>query len=475
MSRTVEVRPGVYHDSVTLMQLSQTLLDDASVVHAQVSMGTELNLDLLVDNGYDRPDAAAGDLVIAITVADANGERDGSLDRVRTLADGLLAASNRRTPGASAGVAGGNPAARTVRTAVERGASVVLISTPGEHAFRQAIDAIEAGAHPIIFSDNVSVEHEVIIKQRATEAGVLAMGPDCGTVVLDGIGLGFANVVTPGPIALVSASGTGAQQVCAIAEHGGVGIRHVLGLGGRDLTDEVGGLGALAAIRLLDADPHVELIGFVAKTIGPKTKTIVDALIAEIDTPVVTIPVEDLTAGSLAMLRAIGAAEQELPVWAPAANRRRGPGRVLGLYSGGTLAAEAGHILADAGVEADVIDLGDDEYTRGRPHPMIDSRLRVERLVEAGRSAGVASGAADDATDDLGAVLLDVVLGHGAAADPAADLVPALAEIPVPVYVALIGTSDDPQGRDAQARALADAGASVFLSNAAAVRAAVGP
>ena len=466
MSRAVEVRPGVYHDSVTLMQLSQALLDDASVAHAQVSMGTELNLDLLVDNGYDRPDAAAGDLVIAITVnateSEADTDDDASLDRVRTLADGLLAASSRRAPGAAAGVTGGNPAARTVRTAVERGASVVLISTPGEHAFRQAIEAIEAGAHPIIFSDNVSVEHEVLIKQRATEAGVLAMGPDCGTVVLDGIGLGFANVVTPGPIGLVSASGTGAQQVCAIAEHGGVGVRHVLGLGGRDLTDEVGGLAALAAIRMLDADPDVEVIGLIAKTIGPTTQQVVDALVADIDTPVVTIPVEDLTAGTRDLLAAMGAPEPELPVWAAAVERQRGSGRVLGLYSGGTLAAEATHILAAAGVEAEVIDLGDDEFTSGRPHPMIDSRLRVERLVEAARSAG----------SDVGAVLLDVVLGHGAAADPAADLAPTLAEIPVPVYLALIGTSDDPQGRDAQAQALAGAGASVFLSNAAAARAA---
>jgi FdrA protein len=450
MTRAVEVRPGVYHDSVTLMQLSQALLEDDAVIHAQVSMGTELNLDLLVDNGYDRPDAAAGDLVIAIDTDDE------SHDRVRALVDGLLAASTRQRPETAAGIA----PARTVRTAVEQGASVVLISVPGEHAFRQAIEAVEAGAHPIIFSDNVSVEHEVIVKRRAAEAGLLAMGPDCGTVVLDGIGLGFANVVAPGPIGLVSASGTGAQQVLAIADHAGVGVRHVIGLGSRDLGDEIGGLAAMPAIRLLDADPDVEVIGVVAKTIGPETQRTLDALIAEIDTPVVTVPVEDLTAGALALLAAIGVAEPTLPTWAPPADRQPGPGRVLGLYSGGTLAAEAADVLDRAGVEAEVLDLGDDEFTRGRPHPMIDARLRIERLVEAGRTAGV--------------VLLDVVLGHGAATDPAADLAPALAEIPVPVYVALIGTTDDPQGRDAQAQALAAAGASVFLSNAAAARAAAG-
>ena len=223
---------------------------------------------------------------------------------------------------------------------VDAGATVVLISVPGEHAFRQAVEAIEAGAHPIIFSDNVSLDHEVIIKELANEAGLLAMGPDCGTVVLDGVGLGFANVVSPGAIGLVSASGTGAQQVCAITDYAGVGVRHVLGLGGRDLSDEVGGLTALPAIGLLDSDPGVEVIGVIAKTIGPETARALDALTAETQTPTVMIPIDDLTLGTSALLGTIGVAMPDLPTWMPPQKRRRGPGRVLGLYSGGTLAAK---------------------------------------------------------------------------------------------------------------------------------------
>lgn len=452
MSRTVEVRPGVYHDSVSLMQLSQALLADDAVEHAQVSMGTELNLDLLVDHGYDRPRAAAGDLVIAVETDDA------SHDRVWAMVDGLLAASTRHRPGTDTAQA----MPRTVRTAVGGGATVVLISVPGEHAFREAVDAVEAGAHPIIFSDNVTIEHEVTVKRLANDVGLLAMGPDCGTVVLGGVGLGFANVVTPGPVGLVSASGTGAQQVCALADHAGVGVRHILGVGGRDLSDEVGGSSALPAIRMLDADPDVEVIGIIAKTIGRDTQRAVKTLADQIGTSVVFVPPDDLTLGTTELLAAVGVEMPELPRWEPPTERQRRSGRLLGLYSGGTLAAEAERILAPLDLAAEIVDLGDDQYTVGRPHPMIDARLRVERLLEAARS------------DDVGAVLLDVVLGHGTAADPAADLGPALAELVMPVYVALIGTADDPQGRNRQAEALAAMGATVFLSNAAAVRAAVG-
>ncbi len=458
VSRTVEVRPGVYRDSVTLMQLSQALLDDRAVHHAQVSMGTDLNLDLLVAAGYDRPAAAAGDLVIAIDAT------DDDRPRIQALVEQLLSASTRAEGRGDRD----QPPPRTVRSAVVAGgANVALISVPGQHAFRQAIEAIEAGAHPVVFSDNMTLDHERAMKERAEAAGLVAMGPDCGTVVLDGVGLGFANAVTPGPIALVSASGTGAQQVCAIVDHAGVGVRHVLGLGGRDLTDDVGGLAAFGALRLLDADPEVEVIGIVAKTVGPRTSERLDERRAAMATPTVVLPTGDLTAGAVDLLATLGVDAPELPRWDPPATvppptgtpPSRRPGRVLGLYSGGTLAAEAA-LLLHGGLDprAEIIDLGDDRYTQGRPHPMIDPRLRVERLQAAG------------ADDGVGAVLLDVVLGHGAHPDPASALAPAIAESPCPVVVALVGTSGDPQGRDAQAAALAAAGATVLLSNSAAVR-----
>lgn len=450
--RHIEVRSGFYRDSVTLMLLSRQLNEDPAVDHAIVAMGTALNLQLVEDAGYELPEVTAGDLLIALRT----DER--SLDHVLTQTDRMLADSGRSHDSGNSNFR----APRSLRIAIEQsGADVALISVPGEHAFRQAIEAIEAGAHPVVFSDNVPLDDEIDLKRLALSRGLLAMGPDCGTVILDGVGLGFANVVLPGPIGLASASGTGAQQVCALCDQSGVGVRHVLGLGGRDLTDDVGGLAAMGAIRLLDEDPRVEVIGVIAKHIGPYTRVALDRLLREVETPSVIIPSEDLTAGSAALLAAAGVDMPEPPSWPSANERPRRAGRLIGLYSGGTLAGEAERIVADLDASADIIDLGDDEYTRGRPHPMIDHRLRLERLADA----------AED--PDVGVVLLDVVLGHGSSADPAAELGPAISELEVPVFVALIATGGDPQGLERQATSLAAAGASVFLSNAAAVRAAV--
>ena len=467
MTDHVEVRPGLYHDSVTLMLVTQSLADDPAVEHAMVAMGTALNIELLAEAGYELPSLTPGDLVVAFrTTAPAPDTAEGSPARILALVDELLSQPARHGGGpmGGAGHGGGQPARSLGHTIRQSGATVALISVPGEHAFGQAIEAIEAGAHPIVFSDNVTIEHELTLKRAASKAGLLAMGPDCGTVILNGTGLGFANVVTPGPVGLISASGTGAQQVCALCDQAGLGIRHVLGVGGRDLSDEVGGLSALAAVEALDADPAVEVIGIIAKEIGVDTRQRLDRLLTGITTPAVVIPTNDLTAGTASLAEVAGIVLPEAKTWHPTRSiseaPRAGGDRVLGLYSGGTLALEADQILAEAGTESDIIDLGADEYTRGRPHPMIDHRLRIDHLQAA---AG---------NPEVGAVLLDVVLGHGAAPNPAADLGPALAGVGVPVLVSLIGTSGDPQNLADQAERLATAGATVFTSNSAAARAA---
>lgn len=143
---------------------------------------------------------------------------------------------------------------------------------PGPHAFAEALDAVEAGLSVMIFSDNVPVEQEVLLKRRAAERGVLVMGPDCGTAVIGGAGLGFANVLRPGPVGLVAASGTGAQQVTCLLDLAGVGVSHVLGVGGRDLSADVGGLSTLRALEALDADPATELIVLISKPRPPRSR-----------------------------------------------------------------------------------------------------------------------------------------------------------------------------------------------------------
>ncbi|XVQ83367.1 FdrA family protein [Microbispora siamensis] len=442
----VEVRPGVYRDSVTLMRVSRALTDRPGVTVAVVAMATELNLGLARDLGFTVPPATPGDLLVAVRAATAAQLEDAAAELERQLA--------ARAP---ASEARGEAPPRTTRSAARAfEASLALVSVPGEHAFAEALDAVEAGLSVMIFSDNMPVEQEILLKDRAREKGVLVMGPDCGTAVVGGAGLGFANVLRPGPVGVVAASGTGAQQVTSLLDLAGVGVSHVLGVGGRDLSAEVGGRSAVQALRALDEDPATELIVLVSKPPAPEVARAVRDL--DLATPVVAALLgpgqDDLTTAAEKVLRALGRDVPGWPSWpAPARAGRRDAAALRGLYAGGTLCAEAA-LVAGAG---DFTDFGDDSYTRGRAHPMIDPALRLEAL------RGVASGV----------VLMDVVLGHGADPDPSSWLAPAIREAVargVDVVVAVVGTDGDPQGLRAQAARLNEAGAAVFTSNAAAAR-----
>src|SRR5690606_27333278 len=219
----------------------------------------------------------------------------------------------------SGGGAGAEAAApRTTRAALRLAPdAVVLVSTPGEHAFAEAMDAVAAGRTVMIFSDNVPVEQEAELKRRAEQTGALVMGPDCGTAVIGGVGLGFANVLRPGPVGVVAASGTGAQQVTALLDHAGVGVRHVLGVGGRDLSAEVGGRSAVQALRALDEDPATELIVLISKPPAPEAAAAVREL--GLTKPVVYALLgpgqEDLTTATEKVLGALGRPVPEWPSW----------------------------------------------------------------------------------------------------------------------------------------------------------------
>ena len=290
------------------------------------------------------------------------------------------------------------------------------------------------------------------------------MGPDCGTAVIGGVGLGFANVVRAGRIGLVAASGTGAQQVMSLLDEAGAGVSHVLGVGGRDLSAEISGRSTLQALRALDADPATELIVVVSKPPAPEVGDLIRSAARRLATPVrfglLGDGGDDLTTVVEDALGAVGVPVPVWPSWLPA--RRIHPpraGLLRGLFAGGTLCEEAA-LIAGA-TPHEMTDLGDDRYTRGRAHPMIDPTLRLDRL------------AAETGGGTAAAMLIDVVLGHGAEPDPAAALVPVIQEARLPVVVSLCGTAGDPQGRDRQGEALAAAGAAVYSSNAAATRHAV--
>lgn len=478
MSRHVDVRTGLYVDSVRLMQVSRTVAAVDGVSAALVAMGTELNLGLLGGMGFDVPAAGPNDLVVAL---EATGD---ALAAALAVAAEELASTGG---GGDGGLDGPASEARTTGTALRRSpATLVLVSVPGPSAAAEAMDALVDGRHVLVFSDNVPVEQEVALKVEGERRGLLVMGPDCGTAIVQGVALGFANVVRTGSVGIVAASGTGAQQVSCLLDAAGLGISHLLGVGGRDLSAAVAGRATLQAMRMLAADPGTERIVVVSKPAAPNVATSVQELAADLGTPVHLALLgpghPDLTAATEAVL---GAAGLGVPVWParlPPAGATPRAGRLVGLFAGGTLAAEALMLAVLPGIRTNVgagaelapaevltghpeghliVDFGDDALTGGRAHPMIDPTLRLEAL---------ARWTTDPAT---AVVLLDVVLGHAADADPAASLGPAIEALPLPVVVSLCGTQADPQGWSHQADALAAAGAEVYLSNAAAVRRAV--
>ncbi len=489
MSTHVELRRGSYHDSVSLLQVSRAVAGTEGVEAAQVAMATELNVEVLGSMGFAVPDGAGpNDLVVALRADDDDG-----------LSAGLAAVEEAlRALSAPAGTTGADdevPPA-TLGSAVRRaGATLALVSVPGAHAVTETYDAIAAGASVMLFSDNVSVADEVALKDAAATADLLVMGPDCGTALVGGVALGFANVVRQGPVGIVAASGTGAQQAMCLLDAAGVGVSHCLGVGGRDLTAEVGGRSTRQALRALAADPATEWVLVVSK---PPDEQVLETVRREADELGVRVHWATLGAGrpdlTAAVEQALVAEGATVPVWfahTAAADEpapTRGPS-LRGLFCGGTLAEEAllvagaslGPVAANLGHEPRlgtdlrtpghaVVDFGADELTRGRAHPMIDPTLRMERI------------AVEAADPTCGVLLLDLVLGHGAHPDPAGELADALRAAraaahadgrALPVVVSLTGTDADPQDRARCAEVLAEAGASVFLSNAAAARHAV--
>lgn len=473
MSAVVEVRRGAYHDSVTLMAVSRDVAGLEGVEAALVAMATELNLAALADLGFDRDEAkgaGADDLLVALRAAD-----EAALDAARAAVTAGLSA-----PGGGGGAAEAPPP-RTVyqaaRATAARGrpAALALVSVPGPHVFPEAMDALRAGLSVMVFSDNVPLEQEVALKTEASRRGLLVMGPDCGTAIVGGVGLGFANATSPGPVGIVAASGTGAQQVSSLLDDAGVGVRAVLGVGGRDLSEAVGGASTLAALAALDADPGSELIIVLSKTPAPEVADRVADAAKACATPVLLAFVgpgrPDLTAVTDEALARLGHPPLTARWWPAPAERGAHGGRLRGLFAGGTLCQEAAAIAGPALRDGDaLVDFGDDRFTLGRAHPMIDQRSRLAAIAELGERGG----------DDV--VLLDVVLGHGAHPDPAAELAPALATArrraadagrDLALVVSLCGSAGDPQGRVRQAEALVAAGASVHLSNAQAALKAV--
>ncbi len=438
------VERGRYLDSVALMRVSRRLEALPGVEAAALMIGSPSNKALLRDAGLLAPDgeqATANDLVIAVRGANASRALESALQ---------LLLETRQAKAETL------PLARSLAGALELlpGANLALVSVPGEFAAYEARKALERGLHVLVFSDNVPLEHEAALKRLAAARGLLLMGPDCGTALIAGTPIAFANAVPRGEIGIVSASGTGLQEVSSLVARMGGGISHGIGVGGRDLDARVGALGTLAAIDALEKDPATSKIVLLSKPPAAEVaKRVLERLkrsakpsvvcFLGIEGPGMAPTLRD--AAELAMGKKVAA--EKLP-----AGKRRGT--VCGLYCGGTLCAEAELVFRRRGLSGHAfIDLGADDYTRGRPHPMIEPEIRNDHVARA---------MADPA---VGVVLVDVVLGYGAHADPARVLAQALKPGKT-VVASVIGTEQDPQVWSRQVAILREAGVLVAGSNA---------
>jgi FdrA protein len=474
-----EVRRATYLDSIVLMRISRQIAALPGVEEAGLIIGTPANKEILRDAGILGPEgdgAEPGDLILALRATDdAAGE--AALAEARRLLDQPAVSGAPASRGSS----------RTIRAAVHQmpDANLALISVPGHFAVAEARKALRLGLHTMIFSDNVPLEDEAALKREARDLGLLVMGPDCGTAIIGGVPLAFANVVPRGDIGIIGASGTGIQEVsCLIARAGG-GISHAIGTGGRDFNSEVGAITTLMAIDALDADGGTKQVVLISKPPAAAiAKSVLDRVarsskpftVCFLGAPDLALPANARSASTLtaaadlALGRSMPRDRSKLPLL----GAERGK-LVRGLFAGGTLCAEAQIIFRQAGLAVasnvpvpgassmtgaqaghSMIDLGADEFTRGRPHPMIEPAVRDAPLAEA------------LADPDVGVVLIDIVLGYGGHPDPAGHLASGLAgRSGGPLIAASVtGTDRDPQPRVAQVRKLAEAGVIVAESNA---------
>lgn len=481
---------GSFQDSVTLMVLSRDLSRAPDVNRVSVMMGTPANQDVFRETGFWHPalqDATPNDLCV---VVDADGDDPQVAERVAAdLKERLTQLARERR-------AAGYAVARSWRRARQLlpDANLALVSVAGHYAAEPARQALEAGCHVMMFSDNVSLEQELELKSIARDKGLLVMGPDCGTAIVNKAPLAFANRIPSGPIAVVGASGTGIQELTSQIARLGGGITHALGLGGRDLSERVGGISALMALDMVARDPDSRVVAFVSKPPAAGVRARVFERMRTLGKPVVALFLGERPArrnfGNVHLAgtldEAAALAVELAAVDAQAARLPNAAGRgVCGLYTGGTLAAEAALLLAETlGLATDdahaegfmlragghrIVDLGDDAYTRGRPHPMIDPTLRSDMI------RGLAG------EPECGVLLLDIVLGFGGHADPAGEAAAAVGAMraargsaPLVVVIATVtGTAADPQDRASQVGRLEEAGIVVAESVRAAVMLAV--
>ena len=506
-----QVNSNTYHDSVRLMRVSDALTNLDGVEQAIVAMGTQANKRVLSELGLLSEmvtGAGPNDLMIVVEAPMKLAAQDALAQ-----ADVILTESSQaNTDGATI-----EAPPRTLEQARHRidGANLMMISVAGQYAALEAAKALHEGMHVFMFSDNVTLEAELSLKNMASAKGLLMMGPGCGTSVINGVALGFANVLRRGPVGIVGASGTGLQEVTTIIDRSGVGISQAIGVGGRDLSETIGGIMMRQGIAMLAGNAETEVIVLISKPPHPSvtesmldmarasSKPVIvnflgDNFVGEKDGILFTSTIEDTARAAIQQaggnIPDLFNTDSDALMQMAVIERQKlsdGQSYLRGLFSGGSLCDEAMIIMDEhlPGIYSNIaltpeyalesgwesrehscIDMGEEEFTQGRPHPMIDLRLREERILK------------EAADPDVAVILLDVVLGYGSHDNPAGVLAETIRTIKAQAtengrYISVVahvcGSEDDPQGLEQQENSLREAGALVLPTNAQAARVAV--
>lgn len=469
------IKKGSFQDSVSLMLISKKLSNLDEVDEVSVMMGTPANKSLLTNTGFWNDifnQATPNDICVAIK---ASQDSTGVVELIsEALEQALKNIAQQQQSGTRL------VKARRFDSAKQKlpDANLVLISIAGEYAAKLAEQALDNQKNVMIFSDNVSLQDEIALKQKAADNDLIVMGPDCGTAIIAGAPLAFSNVIPKGNIGVIGASGTGIQEVISQIALLGQGITQAIGLGGRDLSAEVGGISGLTALKMLAADKQSQVITFISKPPADTVRINVIAAMKKINKPIVALflgakadkPCDGNiyfanTLDEAARLSAqLANVEKQADSTYAAVDKK-----ILGLYTGGTLASEAAMLLAEKldvtvskdhhkGIMLDakghtIIDLGDDYYTVGRPHPMIDPSIREQEITHLGDRI------------DVGVLLLDLVIGYGANANPAESIISGVEKArkkrtdnqPLNVIATVTGSEQDPQVRSLQIKALREA------------------
>jgi FdrA protein len=494
------IRKNHYYDSVFLMRISKRISDAKGVQQNAVLMGSDNNKKLLSNIGVHDTQidtAHPNDLIVAV-IADTQQIVNDVLDKLDEYLEGgvqSLPASSLRS--------------FEDGLAKKPDANLVAISVPGEYAAREARKALESGLNVFLFSNNVSIDDELELKKFAVKKNLLLMGPDCGSSLIGGVGIGFANVVRKGSIGVISASGSGLQEFTCTVHNAGFGISHAIGTGSRDLSDKIEGLTTLTALDALEADPQTKVITILSKPPGAKAIAKLSGRLKNCKKPVVACflgPKKEIEGGrSIQCARLIDDAvrlsimqidDQSFPsqvqfTMKELKRMRRETASwsarqkyIRGLFAGGTFCYQSQQIFRDAGIPVysnvpldlkyrlvdpdlsikdTIVDMGDDHYTVGKPHPMIDGTIRKQRILAEGRDPQVAI------------LLLDFILGYNASMDLVGEQLEAIIEAKqlaqkrggaLTVVASICGTDDDPQDLSLQTRMLKESGVIVFLSNA---------